>query len=179
MARAGSVRRYARAAFEVALSHNELDRWEKDLADLGPLMADADFSALLVAPQVPLSVKLDGVRTLLRDVSPRVRNFVSVLVAHGQASGFARMAAEFARLADEKRGVARADIVTAVPVDPERRRRIADSLSAIVGQKVLMTERVDPAIVGGVVARVGDRLIDGSTRTRLQQMRSTLAVRPL
>jgi F-type H+-transporting ATPase subunit delta len=82
-------------------------------------------------------------------------------------------------MADESRGVARAEVTTAVPLDDQRRRRVIEGLARIVGRDdVTITERVDPEIIGGVIARVGDRLIDGSTRARLRSLRNELAVRP-
>ena len=75
-------------------------------------------------------------------------------------------------------GIALAQVTSAVPLVDERRERIRFSLADITGKKVTMTERVDPQILGGVVARVGDQLIDGSTRTRLRSMRDQIAARP-
>lgn len=179
MARATSSRRLAQAAFEVALAREGLDRWEKDLADVQALLSNEDFAAMLESPQVPARVKLDGVGMLLRDVSPRVRNFVGVLVTRGQTRRFEAIFEQFHRLADDRRGIARAEVVTAVPLDDERRGRVAQGLETFVGKKVILTERVDPAIIAGVVARVGDRLIDGSARARLRDLRGALATRPL
>jgi F-type H+-transporting ATPase subunit delta len=178
MAGPASIRRYARAAFDVAVSHDELDAWERDLAAARPVLANEDFLAMLDAPQVPFEVKMTGVKTLLPAVSPRVRNFVSLLVQRRLARRFGAVADEFRRYADERRGIARADVVTAVPLDDARRQKVAAMLGEIVGKKVLMAEKVDGSVIGGVVARVGDRLIDGSTRTALQEMRAALAERP-
>ncbi|MSQ08565.1 MAG: F0F1 ATP synthase subunit delta [Dehalococcoidia bacterium] len=178
MARGQSIRSYAQAAFESAVANNALDRWEKDLVDVQSLLSNPDFAALVDAPQVPFKVKLDGVQTLLRDVCPQVRNFVAVLIQSRQIDRFDLIRREFRRLADERLGIARAEVVTAVPLDDERRGRIAANLGQIVGRKIVMTEKVDPAVLGGIVARVGDRLIDGSTRTRLHDLRSALASRP-
>ncbi len=178
MARGQSIRSYAQAAFESAVANNALDRWEKDLVDVQSLLSNPDFAALVDAPQVPFKVKLDGVQTLLRDVCPQVRNFVAVLIQSRQIDRFDLIRREFRRLADERLGIARAEVVTAVPLDDERRGRIAANLGQIVGRKIVMTEKVDPAVLGGIVARIGDRLIDGSTRTRLHDLRSALASRP-
>ena len=178
MARAESIRRFAQAAFEVAREREGLDRWEQDLSEVQTLLANEDFAALVDAPQAPLQVKLDGVKTLLRDVSPQVRNFVAVLIVKRRTRRFDDIFAEFRRLADEHRGIARAQVVTAVPLDGGRRQKVSDALGQIVEKQVVMTERVDAAILGGIVARVGDKLIDGSTRARLHELRSTLAVRP-
>lgn len=179
MARATSARRFAQAAFEVALAHEEVDQWEKELADVQALFANEDFAGLLDAPQVPASVKAEGAGTLLRHLSPRVRNFAAILVTGGRTRQIGEIFAEFRRLADDRRGIARAEVVTAVPLDDARRGRVAEGLEAIIGKKVLLTERVDLAIIGGVVALVGDRLIDGSARARLRDLRGTLAIRPM
>ena len=66
-----------------------------------------------------------------------------------------------------------------MPLDDERRGRVAQGLETLAGKKVVLTERVDPAIIAGVVARVGDRLIDGSARARLRDLRGALATRPM
>jgi F-type H+-transporting ATPase subunit delta len=138
-------------------------------------MADPDVTALLSAPQVPERVKLDGVTTLLPDVAPLVRNMVSIAVLRGDTGKFPQIATAFRNMADDRRGTARAEVITAVPLDEARKKRVAQGLASLVGRKqVILTEKNDPSIIGGVVARVGDRLIDGSTRTRLQRLKNEL-----
>ena len=171
-----SPRRYAQAAFALALENEGVDRWEAELKRVQELLADTDVMALLSVPQVPESVKLDGVITLLPDVAPLIRNMVSMMVLRGDIIKIGRVVQVFSAMADDSRGTARAEVVTAVPLDDARKRRVAEGLAALVGTtQVILTERVDPEIVGGVIARVGDRLIDGSTRTRLRSLRDELA----
>ena len=169
-------RRYAQAAFSLALENEGVDRWEADLQRVQAILQDADVIALLSAPQVPEKVKLDGVTTLLPDVAPLIRNMVSIMVLRGDVLKFTRMVVAFTELADDQRGTARAEVVTAVPLDDARKQQVAEGLASLVDRKeVALTETVDPSIVGGVIARVGDRLIDGSTRTRLRTLREELA----
>ena len=171
-----SPRRYAQAAFSLALENEGVDRWEADLQRVLEVMASADVMALLSAPQVPERVKLNGITTMLPDVAPLIRNLVSMMVLRGDIAKMGRVAEAFSAMADDSRGTARAEVVTAVPLDDARKKRLADGLATLVGRKqVILTETVDPAIVGGVIARVGDRLIDGSTRTRLRSLREELA----
>ncbi|MEX0763099.1 MAG: ATP synthase F1 subunit delta [Dehalococcoidia bacterium] len=172
-------RRYAQAAFELALENEGVDRWQEDLARVAQILDNQDFLALLDAPQVPEKVKLDGITTLLPDVAPLIRNMVKLLVLHGRIRVFPGIVEHFGELADEKNGIARAEVVTAVPLDDARRDRVISDLSDMVGKKVEIVERVDPGILGGIVARVGDRLIDGSVRTRLRSLRRELADRPM
>ncbi len=171
-----SPRRYAQAAFELALENEGVDRWEADLERVQQVLRDMDVIALLSAPQVPEKVKLDGITTLLPDVAPLIRNMVSMMVLRGDILKFGRALQAFSEIADDSRGTARAEVVTAVPLDDARKQRVADRLASIVERKeVVLSERQDPSIVGGMIARVGDRLIDGSTRTRLRSLRDELA----
>lgn len=177
---AATARRYAQAAFELAGEHGNLDRWEEDLARVADVLGDSDVMGFLAAPQVSDSVKLDGIGKLLADVETLVRNTVSLMTVNHDITKFPDMHRVFGEMADEQRGIARAEVVTAVPLDDARRDRLAAGLARLVGRdEVIITERVDPRIIGGVVAKVGDRLIDGSTLTQLQAMRASLAERPI
>ena len=171
-----SPRRYAQAAFSLALEHEGIEKWEADLTRAAETLSNTDVIALLSAPQVPEKVKLDGITTLLPDVAPLIRNMVSVIVLRGDILKFGRVLDVFTEMADDRRGTARAEVVTAVPLDDARKKRVAEGLAALVGRKdVVLTERQDPSIIGGVIARVGDKLIDGSARTRLRSLRNELA----
>jgi F-type H+-transporting ATPase subunit delta len=177
---AATGRRYAQAAFELAREHNNLDRWEEDLARAGEVLGDSDVMGFLAAPQVSDSAKLDGIAKLLAGVEVMVRNTVNLMTVNRDIARFPDMYRVFGEMADEHRGIARAEVVTAVPLDDARRDQLAAGLAKLVGRnEVIITESVDPRVIGGVVAKVGDRLIDGSTRTQLQAMRDSLAERPI
>ncbi|GIT58172.1 MAG: hypothetical protein Ct9H300mP19_01200 [Dehalococcoidia bacterium] len=86
----------------------------------------------------------------------------------------------FGEMADEYRGIARAEVTTAVPLDDAQRDKLALGLASMVGRsEVKITENINPEIIGGVEAKIGDHLIDGSTRTQLNLMRDSLAERPV
>lgn len=173
-------RRYAQAAFGLAKERDNLDRWSEDLARAAEVLGDSDVLGFLDAPQVTDSVKLDGIGKLLSDVDVLVRNTVNLMTVNRDITKFADMHRLFSEMADEHRGIARAEVVTAVPLDDTQRGQVAAGLAKLVGRsKVEITESVDPEIIGGVVAKVGDHLIDGSTRTQLRAMRNSLAERPV
>ncbi len=177
---AATGRRYAQAAFELASEHGILNRWEEDLARVGEVLGDSDVMDFLAAPQVSDSAKLDGVGKLIADVEVMVRNTVNLMTVNRDITKFPDMHRVFGEMADEHQGIARAEVVTAVPLDDARRDQLAVGLAKLVGRdEVIITESVNPQIIGGVVAKVGDRLIDGSTRTQLQAMRDSLAERPV
>lgn len=179
MARKPTARRYAQAAFALALEGGSVEQWARDFDRLVEAIDNADFAAFLESPQVPENVKHHGVQTVLRDAGPLARNLVSVLVSHRQVRLVRQIRDQFGRLVDDNEGIARAEIVTAVPIASEQRARIADELGKLIKKRVISTERVDPAILGGLVARVGDRLIDGSAKTRLESMRDALSQPPV
>lgn len=175
-----SVRRYAQAAFAIAVERDALEAWASDLETARGVVGESDVTAFLAAPSVPETVKLDGVNTLLSEVDPLVRNLVSLLTTNGDIERFGGVCDTFRDLMDEHLGIGRAQITTAVPLDEARRERIVSSLQELTGfERIEVTEAVDPEIIGGVVARVGDRLFDGSTRSRLRSMQESLAQRPL
>lgn len=154
--------------------------WESDLEAARSIIGEPDVLAFMAAPSVPETVKLDGINTLLSDVDPLVRNLVSLLTTNGDIERFGGVCDTFRDLLDEHLGIGRAQITTAVPLDEARRDRIVNSLQGLTGhERIVVTEHVDPEIIGGVVARVGDRLFDGSTRSRLRSMQESLAQRPL
>ena len=81
---------------------------------------------------------------------------------------------EYQRLLDSHRGIERAEVTTAMPLGDEDQQRLAEQLSAIVGKKVVLKSEVDPSIVGGIMARIGGKLIDGSTRSQLMALKREL-----
>ena len=175
-----SVRRYAQAAFAIAVERDALEVWERDLETARGIVGESDVQAFMAAPSVPETVKLDGINTLLNDIDPLVRNLVSLLTTNGDIERFGDVDDTFRDLMDEHLGIGRAQITTAVALDAARRERIVNSLREMTGyDRIEVTEHVDPEIIGGVVARVGDRLFDGSTRSRLRSMQESLSQRPL
>jgi F-type H+-transporting ATPase subunit delta len=168
-------RRYAQAAFELALEHDAVDQWSEDLQLISDAIEKADFFALLTAPQVPERIKYQGVDTVLAGAGQHARNLIFVLVDHRSVHFFPAIREQFHALVDAHEGIARAGVTTAVPLMENQRSRVEELLSGLVGSKVAMTEKVDEDIIGGVIARVGDHLIDGSVRTRLDGLREAVA----
>ncbi len=175
MARTGSARRYAQAVFQIALERDALDAWTEDLRVLAVGLENREFAELLDAPQVPVATKVSMIAEVLGDsVDGLARNLLAVLAGRSLAHLLPDVADEFGRLVDEHNGIARGEVVSAVPLTEAQAERVGQVLSDIVGKPLRLTASVDSGIVGGVVARVGDRVIDGSVRTTLREMRRTL-----
>ena len=178
MAGEPKARRYAQAVFQIALEHDSLDEWAGDLALVEAAAGHRDFATLLEAPSVSLELKLGRVREVLKDAGALSRNLLGLLADRGQVHLASAIREEYGRLTDEHRGIARADVVTAVALDDVQRGRVERLLGAVSGKRVVIAERVDGSILGGLVARMGDVLVDGSLRTRLRMLRERLEEPP-
>ena len=175
MPKAASARRYAQAVFQIGLEHDGLEQWYDDLATMASALEDGELAAFLDAPQVTVDRKVEFISEALGDsVSPLAANLLALLASRGIVSILPDVVESYQSLLDEHRGIERAEVVSSVPLDDEQRRRVSDLLVGMVGKQVRLNSRVEPLILGGFVARVGDRVIDGSARTRLNQMRRRL-----
>ena len=175
MARGASARRYAQAVFAIALEQGETDRWLDDLALFADAMGNEDFANFLDAPQLALSQKTDLISETLGDsVSKLALNLISLLASRNSARLLPSVTESYQQMLDDHNGIERAEIVSAVALSDEQQQRIETMLSGIVGKEITATSRVEPQILGGFVARVGDKVIDGSTRTRLDELRREL-----
>ena len=176
MARGASARRYAQAVFAIALEQGEPGRWLDDLALLSDAMANDDFANFLDAPQPTLSQKINLIEETLGDsVSRLALNLVSLLASRNSARLARSITESYQEMLDEYNGIERAEIVSAITLSDEQQQRVETMLKDIVGKNITATSRVEPHILGGFVARVGDKVIDGSTRTRLDDLRRQLA----
>ena len=175
MPRSASPRRYAQAVFQIATEKDELEGWLANLTVLAQTLEDRDFAEFLDAPQVPLSQKIEAIRSALGDtVGPLALNLISLLASRNIAQVLPGVVEQYQRLLDAHHGIERAEVVSAVPLDDARREQVAELLRGIVGKQIRLTSRVEPTILGGLVARVGDRVLDGSTVTKLEAMRREL-----
>ncbi len=168
------ARRYAQAAFEVARERGQVENWLEELERLVDLLEGTEAGAFLAAPQVPFGAKEQLVHQALAGFLPEVRNLVLLLVRRRRIRLLRRIFEEFGRLANEYRGVAVAEVTSAVPLEDADKAVVIRQLSELTGKRVLLRTRVDPSILGGLIVRIGDKLIDGSVRTRLERLRETL-----
>jgi len=175
VARRVYARRYARAVFEIALERKELDRWQADLENIAVLGRNAAFIALMEDPKIGFEKKDKVLSKLLGGVNPLARNLVYLLVSRERLNLVGEIAEEYQRLLDGYRGIEHAEVVTAVPLDAADKKRLEEHLGKVVGKKIVLEASVDPSLVGGMVARVGGKLLDGSTRSRLLALKKELA----
>ncbi|HXF57125.1 MAG TPA: ATP synthase F1 subunit delta [Actinomycetota bacterium] len=171
------VEEYARALLAVAEAEGELADVEEELYRFGKAVErEPGLRDALTDPGLPTDRKRAVVEELLsRKASRHTRNLVAFLIEQGRARDLPRIVEALAELAAERRRRVVAEVRSAVPLDDERRERLARALSRATGKDVEVRVLVDPSVIGGVVARVGDQVFDGSIRNRLQQARERLA----
>jgi len=175
VARRAYARRYSQAVFEIAMERQELDRWQSDLRKIASLGEDAALVALLENPRLHFNDKARLLSEQLGDINPLALNLVYLLVARGRLSMLGEIADEYQRLLDSYRGIEEAEVTTAIPLDDEDKLRLGERLGAIVGKKVVIKPEVDSSLIGGIVARIGGKLLDGSTRSRLEALKRELS----
>jgi F-type H+-transporting ATPase subunit delta len=176
MAAESVARRYARAIFELALERNQpLESWFSELQAIEAALTDAAVQPTLISPKLSFGQKRELIDRALGGVDPLQRNFVYLLVERGRLELLGAVVREFRAMMLDHQGIAEATVTTAVPIGDAEAERIAQLLGRLVNKKVILQREVDPSIIGGVVARVGDRLINGSVAGRLAALREQLA----
>ena len=131
--------------------------------------------AVLANPALPLEQRTDVARQVFDGLSAPARNLVLLLVRRGRIEQLPRVAAEFRRLDDRRQGITHATATSAAPLTDTEVRALTARLEQMTGGRIALQTDVDESLIGGLVVRVGDRLIDGSVRGRLERLRNQLA----
>ncbi|MDX1447564.1 MAG: ATP synthase F1 subunit delta [Acidimicrobiia bacterium] len=170
---------YAAAAFALASAEGEADRVEQELFAVGQaVQSSPELRDALTDPRLPLERKEAIVRDVVGAQASRVTvNLVSLIVAQGRGGDLPEIATALAETRAASAGRALAEVRTAVPLDDATVDRLTAALERKTGRPVEVRVVVDPSIMGGIVTRVGDTVIDGSVARRLRSLRQTLQTR--
>lgn len=175
MAVRGVAKRYARAVFDLAVEAGAVDSVQGDLTTLANAVGDPVVGAFLTDPNMRETRKLASMDELFTGENQLlVRHLGKMLVQRQRIDAAPEILDVYRDLALEARGVAIADVTTAVDLSEQERTAIRERLGRIAGKQIELRTRVDPNIIGGLVARIGDQLIDGSVTTQLREMRAAL-----
>lgn len=173
--RKSAARRYAEAAFEVAVRDDAVEAWRNELDTAAAVVAEERIGRALANPAIPLDTRIATAEaTFGRLVGPKVQNLISLMLRRGRIQELPRLAAEFRRLDDERQGVTRASVTSTLPLEPDEVRALEERLASATDRRVALELKVDPSLLGGLVVRLGDRLVDGSVRSRLERLRNRL-----
>ncbi len=169
-----SARRYAQAIFQIAKANNNLDEWAKDLKRIAEIAKDQDVIDIIENPKVLFDQKAALIKQKLGKANDLVLNLCYLLIMKGKLKNAGQIADEYEALVDEYKGIKHALVTTAVPVDEAEKAKIAAQLEKITGKKISVKLQVNPAILGGIIARIEDTQIDGSVRNKLELLRKDL-----
>ncbi len=173
--RSSGARRYAEAAFEVAMRDGTLERWRSELDLAAGLAGDRRAVAILSNPAIAVERRAAVLRDLLTDrVSQPVLNLVQLMLRRGRIDELPRVASEYRRLDDERQGIVHATVTSAAELTQDEIRELTARLERTTGGRIALEVEVDPNLLGGLVVRVGDRMIDASVRGRLERLRNQL-----
>jgi F-type H+-transporting ATPase subunit delta len=167
-------RRYALALIAIARDDRDFDAWADAVDALEALTAQPAYIEALQADGMTDEAFQAIVRRVVPAVGAKQLNFLRLLRRKNRLALGGSIASFFRELLDAERGVVRAEVTSAVALDDEQRRRLAAKIAADTGKQVELDAHVDPSLIGGVTVRIGDRMIDGSTRSRLRSLRTQL-----
>ena len=171
---------YAEALFEAAQAQSAVDQVRTELAEFSAAMADGtELHAALTNPQFETTAKRAAVGEIMEGAHPVSSGFVQVLIDRCRLGEIDDVLAAYGRRVDTAEGRVVVAAVTAVPLTPELRDQIREKVRAQTGRDAEIEETVDPSIIGGLVLRVGDVVVDASLRTRLEEMRRSLETTPV
>jgi F-type H+-transporting ATPase subunit delta len=175
MLKGAIARRYAGAIFEIGLKQNALDRTLEDVKGIAQVFAHRTLLYLLREPKVPMKRKETAVRQALAGkVLPSSLNLALLVVQRELAVLMPNIGRELEQLVLNYHNQAVAEVTTATKLDDAQMTLIKKALERRTGKEILLETKVQPDILGGVIARVGDQVIDGSIRYRLSALRQQL-----
>ncbi len=178
MASQAAAKRYAEAIFDLAREEDKLDEWLASLNRLVEIATDETASRFFNSPNVPDADKNAAMRALISgEGEEQVLNLARLLIHRRRFDALPLIASIYQDMMLEASGVAVADVTTAIDLSDEEMQRVAAGLQHLVGRQVEVRPKVDPDIIGGFVARVGDQLVDGSVRSQLRNLRAALTQR--
>lgn len=174
MAVSVAAKRYAQAVFELAVEQKDEDHWKEELANMAEVLGDHEFRSILESPRVEFSDKQEMLREGLEGLRTKALNLAYLLTSKGQIALLEQISAQYSSLLDEHRGIEHVEVATVLPLAKDELEYLADKLGQATGKRVILEPKVDQSIIGGMVVRWGDKLIDGSVRTRLNKLKREL-----
>lgn len=175
MLKGAIARRYAGAIFELAQKQNALDRTLEDIKGIAQVFSNRKLAYLLQEPKVPAQRKEKALREALTSkVLPTSLNLALLIVQRGLVDVMPRIATELEGFVLDYHNQAIAQVTTATEMDKDQSDLVTGALKSATGKNIILQSRIDPSILGGIIARIGDQIVDSSIRYRLQALQQEL-----
>jgi F-type H+-transporting ATPase subunit delta len=170
------ARVYARSLFEVGREHGKLDELREQLGQFADALEQSrDLRIFFFSPYFSTKEKQDALGRLLVDADPQLLNFLSLLIENHRMPVIFRARRELERLWREENRLLPVQITSAIELDDATTGSVAQSIGESTGRRIELNTHVDPDILGGIVVRVGNSILDASIRGRLEQLRRQVA----
>jgi F-type H+-transporting ATPase subunit delta len=170
------ARVYARSLFEVAREQAKLDVIREQLAQLADAMAEnRELAVFFFSPYFSTKEKQEALGRVLEDADEILVNFLSLLIENHRMPVIFRIRDTYEHLWDEENKTLPVEITSAIPLDDVTTENLGRTIGERAGRKVTLAARVDPDILGGIIVRVGNSILDASIRNRLEQLRRHVA----
>lgn len=168
--------KYAKAIFEVAVEENKIAEFGAELSAVGEAVEGHQELKLFISnPQVKAEAKKEVFGKLFKEeVSPLVYNFFMLLIDKRREALLKEISLAYKALANEAQGVVEAKVTVASALSPEQKEKLVKKLEVTTGKKVVIETKIDQSILGGVIVRIGDKLIDGSVVRQMQALKAQL-----
>jgi ATP synthase F1 delta subunit len=162
--------------FEVALEQDTLDTVREQIGQLADVLAaDQQLQVFFFSPYFSTAEKKDGLRRAVSDADPIFINFLELLIEKHRMPALHRIRREYDSLWEEENKLLPVEVTSAIELDPATVEQIGDKIGERTGRRVQLESKVDPDILGGIVVRVGDRILDASIANRLESLRKQVA----
>jgi len=167
---------YARSLFEVARERDKIDLVREQIGQFADALDESrELQTFFFSPYFSTQEKKDGLDKAVTDADETVRNFLDLLLENHRMPVIFRVRREYDRLWEDAHDLLAVQITSAVELDPSIAERIGDEIGRQTGRTVQLTSEVDPDVIGGIVLRVGNSILDASIRTRLENLRKQVA----
>jgi F-type H+-transporting ATPase subunit delta len=167
---------YARALFEVAREHGKLDLLREQLGQFADaLAANRELAVFFFSPYFSTKEKREGLARVLEGADENLMNFLDLLIDNHRMPVIFRIRQQYERLWEEENRLLSVEITSAVELDPATAESLGKRIGERAGRRVQLAAHVDPDILGGIVVRIGNSILDASIRNRLEQLRRLVA----
>jgi len=167
---------YARALFEAASEQDKLDEIREQLGQFVDALEESrDLSLFFFSPYFSAEEKQEGLEKAVDGADEALMNFLELLLANHRMPAIYRIRQEYERLWAEENKILPVEVTSAIELDEKTIKSIGDRIGEQTGRNVELTSNVDPEILGGIVLRVGNSILDASIRRRLEQLRRQVA----
>ncbi|NHK28439.1 F0F1 ATP synthase subunit delta [Parvularcula flava] len=177
MTMAGSevAQRYASAFFDLAQEEGKLDALESDLTAIGKAIEESDeLKSLIASPVYSRAEKESAITAILANADPLTRNLAALMAGNGRLFALPGVIVAFRQLAAEARGEVSAEAVSAVKLSDDQQKRLRAEIEASIGKAVNLQTRVDETLLGGLIVKVGSKMVDSSLRTKLTRLKMAM-----